>query len=122
MRLHVRHLISRVSRELSASPNRGGSAFWAGSDRAAAVMDVEAVDLHLDEAAIRVRLKRGELASTDLVRVDGHWVSLTDFEPVATEAQQAAARERRTRTLKYLGLLLLLFLAFLLRLSTRLHW
>lgn len=115
----VRHLTSRTNLSLSRPQHRGDSAFWAASDASAAVMDVEAQDQLLDEADINARLARGELRSTDLVRVGRGWMSLTDFEPAATEASRAAARENRRRNLKYAGYLLLMAAFFVLRLWIR---
>jgi hypothetical protein len=78
-------------------------------------MDVDAVDMHLTEDDIRRGLTLGELNSTDLIRIGGLWVSLSEFEPVAAEALEAAAREHQRRMLKYVGYLLLFLLGFALK-------
>ncbi|GMU59426.1 MAG: hypothetical protein AMXMBFR34_11890 [Myxococcaceae bacterium] len=108
----IKRLTSRINRGLSLGPRRQADAFWAASDAAAAVMDVEATELRLGEEELNAMLRSGELKSTDLARHGNAWVCLVDFPPCELEALKAAGRERRRRTLGYGGSLLLVILVY----------
>lgn len=101
----VRRLTGTLNRELSGTVRR--QAFWGQVDAEGAVYDIEATDLLLTEEEIARQLQQRELRSTDLVRFQGCWVSLTDFPPVADEAAAAERHERRKRYAKYAGILFL---------------
>jgi hypothetical protein len=64
------------------------------------IFDVHAAELTLTSSEIDERLARGELHSTDLVRVGECWMSLADSPYFADAAAPLATREARVRWLK----------------------
>ncbi|MCC6337163.1 MAG: hypothetical protein IT380_24615 [Myxococcales bacterium] len=108
----IKRLSSRINRRLSQGPRREADAFWAASDAAAAVMDVEVTELWLGEEELNAMLRSGELKSTDLARHGNVWVCLVDFPPCELEALKAARCERRRRMLGYGGSLLFVILGY----------
>ncbi|MFT3706666.1 MAG: hypothetical protein QM817_03270 [Archangium sp.] len=75
-------------------------------------VEIDAEELTLTSSEIDAMLAREELRSTDLVQIDGCWMSLADSPYFGDAAAPVAARESQVRWLKAVGGLALIVLAY----------
>lgn len=94
--------LKQVGRPDYEAVRQGRSGDPAGTLSAAAgpVFEIEAQELRLSADEVAERLSARKLHSTDLVFIDGTWVTLAESPPFFEVAEPHARRERRIQTAK----------------------
>lgn len=99
--------LTQVGRPDYETVRQGRSGDPAGTISSAAgpVFEIEAQELRLSADEVAERLRARKLHSTDLVFIDGTWMTLAESPPFSEVAEPHARRERRVQAVK--GALLL---------------